>query len=109
MSDEAFEAHQALVQHMRERQLLHRTLISHDAGWYHVGELHGGTFRPFSLIFRRFMPELRKAGLSAEASGASWLTTRATRSSPASRHSRLQPTSFEPATACPESPSAESP
>ena len=37
VSDEALEAHQALVLHMSERQLLHRTLISHDAGWYHVG------------------------------------------------------------------------
>ena len=60
-------AHLRNVLHMSERQLLHRTLISHDAGWYHVGEPHGGTFRPFSLIFRRFMPELRGAGLSAEA------------------------------------------
>jgi phosphotriesterase-related protein len=67
VSDEAFERHKACVLHMYERQLIHRTLISHDAGWYHVGEPDGGTFRPFSLIFRRFMPELRQAGLTAQA------------------------------------------
>jgi phosphotriesterase-related protein len=66
VSDEAFDAHKAFVLHMHEQGLIHRTLISHDAGWYHVGEPDGGTFRPFSLIFRRFVPELRKAGLTPQ-------------------------------------------
>ena len=67
VSDESFDAHQSMVLHMFERGHIGRTLISHDAGWYHVGEPDGGTFRPFSLIFRRFMPALRQAGLTPEA------------------------------------------
>jgi predicted metal-dependent phosphotriesterase family hydrolase len=30
-----------------------------------VGEAGGGTFRPFTTMFERFLPMLRKAGLSA--------------------------------------------
>lgn len=67
VSEDSFDAHKTMVLHMYERGHIGRTLISHDAGWYHVGEPEGGTFRPFSLIFRRFMPELRKAGLTPEA------------------------------------------
>jgi hypothetical protein len=67
VSDDAFDLHKALVLHMDAQQLIHRTLISHDAGWYHVGEPDGGTFRDYSLIFRRFMPELRRSGLTVQA------------------------------------------
>jgi len=37
-----------------------RLLISHDAGWYHVGEAGGGTFRPYDAIFTHFLPALKK-------------------------------------------------
>jgi predicted metal-dependent phosphotriesterase family hydrolase len=67
VSDDAFDLHKALVLHMDAQQLIHRTLISHDAGWYHVGDPDGGTFRDYSLIFRRFMPELRRSGLTIQA------------------------------------------
>jgi phosphotriesterase-related protein len=40
-------------------------LVAHDAGWYHVGEPNGGTFRPFTTMFERFLPRLRRAGVSA--------------------------------------------
>ncbi len=38
-----------------------RLLISHDAGWYHVGEPGGGTYRPYDAIFTHFLPVLEKA------------------------------------------------
>ncbi|MSS73705.1 MAG: phosphotriesterase [Candidatus Latescibacteria bacterium] len=37
-----------------------RLLISHDAGWYHVGEPGGGTYRPYDAIFTHFLPTLKK-------------------------------------------------
>lgn len=40
-----------------------RTLVSQDAGWYHVGEPGGGAFRPFTLLFDDFVPLLRARGL----------------------------------------------
>jgi phosphotriesterase-related protein len=53
----------AWVVEMRQAGYLHHVLISQDAGWYHVGEKGGGSFREYSLLFARFLPELRKAGL----------------------------------------------
>ena len=39
-------------------------LVSHDAGWYHVGEPDGGEFRPFDTLFTTFVPALKAAGLT---------------------------------------------
>lgn len=49
---------------MKERGFLHRVLVSHDAGWYHVGEPDGGDFRDFDFAFSTFIPELKKAGFT---------------------------------------------
>ena len=43
----ATERHVEFVVAMQEKRLLHRVLVSHDAGWYHVGEPEGGQFQPF--------------------------------------------------------------
>lgn len=58
--------HVALVLALLERELGGRVLVSHDAGWYHVGEEGGGTFRPFDTLFTAFLPALRQAGVSEE-------------------------------------------
>ncbi len=50
--------HLDCVRFMQSKNLLGRTLISHDAGWYHVGEPNGGDFRPFTLLYREFLPKL---------------------------------------------------
>ncbi len=54
--------HVELVMHMKRAGLLHRILISQDAGWYHVGEPGGGEFRGFAGLFTEFLPALRNAG-----------------------------------------------
>jgi phosphotriesterase-related protein len=43
---------------------LERVLVSQDAGWYHVGEAGGGTYRPYTGLFDDFVPALRTRGLS---------------------------------------------
>jgi len=43
-----------------DQGLANRLLISHDAGWYHVGEPGGGTYRPYDAIFTHFLPALKK-------------------------------------------------
>ncbi|MFN3651564.1 MAG: phosphotriesterase [Armatimonadota bacterium] len=58
--------HVELVMSLKEAGLLHRALVSHDAGWYQVGEPNGGTFRPFDTLFTRFIPALRQAGGTEE-------------------------------------------
>jgi phosphotriesterase-related protein len=64
ISEETLEKHKALVLEMRRAGFLHRVLLAQDAGWYHVGEPGGGSFRDYGLLFSRFLPELREAGLS---------------------------------------------
>jgi phosphotriesterase-related protein len=49
---------------MAEAGLLHRTLISQDAGWYSPGEPDGGDYRGYSLLFTEFAPRLRASGFS---------------------------------------------
>lgn len=56
--------HVALVQRMKEQGLLGRVLLSHDAGWYRVGEPAGGQFRPYDTLFTTFMPAVTAAGLT---------------------------------------------
>lgn len=51
---------------MKEKKLLHRVLISQDAGWYHVGEPNGGNFRNYNDIFELFIPALEKKGFLKE-------------------------------------------
>jgi len=43
---------------------LNHVLISHDAGWYQVGEKGGGSFRGFKDIFTHLIPELKKQGFT---------------------------------------------
>jgi phosphotriesterase-related protein len=61
---DSIDRHLELVRSMKERGLLSRVLISHDAGWYSVGEPGGGKFRPYTTLFERFLPALAKAGFS---------------------------------------------
>jgi len=63
---DTLDRHIALVSRMKRASLLHRVLISHDAGWYSVGEPRGGTFRPYTTQFKEFLPKLKKSGFSDE-------------------------------------------
>jgi predicted metal-dependent phosphotriesterase family hydrolase len=54
--------HVDLVRQMKEAGLLRHVLVSHDAGWYHVGEAGGGQYRPYDTLFVTFVPALRAAG-----------------------------------------------
>jgi phosphotriesterase-related protein len=63
LSPSSVEQHVRLVSRMKEEGTLDRVLVSHDAGWYSVGEGAGG-FRPFDTLFTQFLPALSKAGLT---------------------------------------------
>ena len=66
LSPESVDRHVELVLNMKRHRLLRRVLVSHDAGWYSVGEPGGGDFRGFTTLFTTFIPALRKAGLTDE-------------------------------------------
>lgn len=53
-----------MVGELRSRDLLHRVLISQDAGWYTAGEPGGGDFSPFHPVLTLLLPALREAGYS---------------------------------------------
>ncbi len=60
----SIERHVELATYLKDRGLLRRVLISHDAGWYSVGEPGGGRFRPYTAVFDQFLPALARAGWS---------------------------------------------
>jgi predicted metal-dependent phosphotriesterase family hydrolase len=51
---------------MKLEKLLHRTLFSHDSGWYHIGEPKGGEFDNYNSIFEKFLPALKEKGFTQE-------------------------------------------
>ena len=65
ISESSVARHVELVTQMKAQGLLGRVLVSHDAGWYRVGEPGGGQFRPFDTLFTRFIPALREAGVTS--------------------------------------------
>ncbi len=64
ISPSSLGRHLELVQRMKTEVLLERVLVSHDAGWYHVGEPGGGQFRPYTTLFTDFVPGMKSAGFS---------------------------------------------
>jgi phosphotriesterase-related protein len=54
------------VNGLKQRGLLNRLLVSHDAGWYKPGEPRGGSFRGFEAAYTAFVPALRRAQWTAE-------------------------------------------
>lgn len=63
-SDPTGIQHVDFVVSMKEHNLLNKVLISHDAGWYHVGEPDGGTFRGYTALFETYIPALKKEGFT---------------------------------------------
>ena len=55
------EFHLECVRFLAAKGLLNRTLVSQDAGWYHVGEPGGGEFRGYTYLYSDFLPRLKPA------------------------------------------------
>jgi phosphotriesterase-related protein len=53
---ESLDRHEECVRFMSTAGLLGRTMISQDAGWFHVGEPGGGDYRGYELIYTGFLP-----------------------------------------------------
>ena len=49
---------------LKKEGLLHRILISHDSGWYRVGEPNGGKFNGYTDIFEYLIPALKENGFT---------------------------------------------
>src|SRR5262245_32012987 len=57
---DSVQRHLDMVKSMADAGFLDRTLISMDAGWYHIGEPGGGNYRGYESLFTEFLPALRK-------------------------------------------------
>ena len=54
----------AFLKDMKSENLLEHVLLSHDAGWYHVGEPDGGNYNDYNTIADKLVPSLREKGFS---------------------------------------------
>ncbi len=58
LGPQSLDWHLASVRNMAAKKLLHRTLVSQDAGYYRPGEPDGGPFRPYAFLYTGFVPKL---------------------------------------------------
>ena len=49
---------------LKAQHVLHRVLVSHDAGWYDPGKPDGGEFREYTVLFRKLIPALEQEGFT---------------------------------------------
>jgi phosphotriesterase-related protein len=61
VSEANLEEYLRLLQHLKSRQLLHRVLLSQDAGWYRPGEPRGGDYRGYTALVSQLVPRLKQA------------------------------------------------
>ncbi len=54
------------ITELKEAGYLEQILVSHDAGWYDVGEPNGGDFRGYTDLFDYLIPELNDRGFSED-------------------------------------------
>jgi phosphotriesterase-related protein len=53
-----------LLTKLKKENLLHKILISHDAGWYDPEKVIGGNFRGYTDMFEHLIPALKNNGFS---------------------------------------------
>ncbi len=53
-----------LLSKLKKENLLHKILISHDAGWYDPGKVNGGSFRGYTDLFEYLIPALKRKGFT---------------------------------------------
>lgn len=60
-------AHQYVnwLKDFKKNDLLNKVLVSHDAGWYSPGEDGGGSFTPYSAVFKELIPKLKSNGFTS--------------------------------------------
>jgi phosphotriesterase-related protein len=51
---------------LKKENVLNKVLISHDSGWYNVGQENGGDYRGYTDIFNHLIPALKENGFTQE-------------------------------------------
>ena len=60
MGPQSTEKHLRLVTSLVRQGYANRILLSHDAGWYNVGQAKGGAIRPYTALSDTLLPALEK-------------------------------------------------
>ena len=58
------EKYADMIMNLRSAGMLHKILISHDAGWYKPDEKEGGNFTGYTNIFLELIPLLKTSGFT---------------------------------------------
>ncbi|MFX1255225.1 MAG: esterase, partial [Promethearchaeota archaeon] len=58
--------HLSLLQKLLNQGYQDQILISQDAGWYNIGDEHGGDKKPYTFLVEKFLPLLRDQGFPEE-------------------------------------------
>ena len=66
LNDDNIEDYINLIKHFKRNNLLNKILLSHDAGWYSVGEQNGGDFKDYNTIIDTLIPSLKKENFTDE-------------------------------------------
>lgn len=64
LNEENLGVYVGYIKHARAAGFLDKILISHDAGWYHVGEPNGGSYRDYLTLGSKLVPMLLEQGIS---------------------------------------------
>ena len=64
LSESNMEEYVDLLMFMKKNECLHRTLVSHDAGWYDPAKEGGGEFRHYTTLFNHLLPQLKSKGFT---------------------------------------------
>lgn len=64
VSNESIANCLAFLKDMKSENLLDHVLLSHDAGWYHVGEPNGGSYQGYTVITDRLIPAMKENGFT---------------------------------------------
>lgn len=78
VNEENIPWHVDVLSLFKKENVLHRILISHDAGWFDPAKPNGGEFRPFTTIFYKLIPALKQAGFTDHDIGQLLITNPAT-------------------------------
>lgn len=60
VSTDSIAACLEFLKDMKKENLLRQVLLSHDSGWYHVGEPGGGDYNDYNTIFDKLIPALKE-------------------------------------------------
>lgn len=66
MSENNLQDYLAMINNLKDNNLLKNILLSHDAGWYDPSKENGGEYRGYTTLFEKMIPLLRNENYSEE-------------------------------------------